>query len=80
MLLLISERRQIRSLYLGYEMPGCGCESVLHSCVIVLYICVIGVIYLHMFEFRTGKCCLLKADGSAQPAGWCPFAAEVSLL
>ena len=29
------------SLYLVYEMPGCGCRSVLHSCVIVLHICVI---------------------------------------
>ena len=26
-------------LYLVYEMPGCGCGSVLHSCVIVAHLC-----------------------------------------
>ena len=43
-----------RYLYLGYKMLGCRCSSVLHSCVIVLHICVIGVIVLHSFDFWTG--------------------------
>ena len=49
--------RQRRSLFI-YEMPGCGCGSVLHSCVIVLHICVIVLhcVFFFFFTKLTYKC------------------------